>query len=183
MDYPGNNLLGSGSPLLSGAVRMDYPGKDRLGSGSPLLSGANLGKDLLEEWMSCFEWCSRHGTCAFYRPKSKVTSPLPEQHYYLKYETEDKCKSAPEPECYRYVNRRPRYTGRKVTTENGITCQRWDAQTPHKHDKIFTYLFPEDSIAAAENFCRNADNNGSPWCYTVDPKTRWQECGIQLCTV
>lgn len=32
-----------------------------------------------------------------------------------------------------------------------------------------------------ENYCRNPDNERSPWCYTTDPETRWEYCGVPVC--
>ncbi|CAH1791206.1 unnamed protein product [Owenia fusiformis] len=72
------------------------------------------------------------------------------------------------------------YVGEVSRTVNGIPCQRWDSQSPHSHG-IATV--PDDSLAAAENFCRNPDNeSGGPWCYTTDPNKRWEYCGVPLCT-
>ena len=32
------------------------------------------------------------------------------------------------------------------------------------------------------NSCRNPDHyETGPWCYTSDPDTRWEDCGIPLC--
>lgn len=34
-----------------------------------------------------------------------------------------------------------------------------------------------------ENFCRNPNNDpGGPWCYTMDPNVRAEECGIPQCS-
>ena len=42
--------------------------------------------------------------------------------------------------------------------------------------------FPDGSMAAAENFCRNPDREaGGPWCYTTDPDVRWEYCPVQSC--
>ena len=36
------------------------------------------------------------------------------------------------------------------------------------------------------NYCRNPDANSmsedKPWCYTMDPNTRWELCPIPMCT-
>ena len=51
---------------------------------------------------------------------------------------------------------------------------------PHKH----MFCFGE---AAAENFCSNSFvakpgcYESKPWCYTTDPKVKWEECNIPMC--
>ncbi|XP_066946462.1 tyrosine-protein kinase transmembrane receptor Ror2-like isoform X3 [Macrobrachium rosenbergii] len=71
------------------------------------------------------------------------------------------------------------YFGTKNVTSNGIACQRWDSQTPHSHHRP-PDVFPE--VQDAENYCRNAGGEEPyPWCYTTDPKIRWQHCSIPLC--
>jgi len=41
--------------------------------------------------------------------------------------------------------------------------------------------------AAAENFCSNSFvakpgcYESKPWCYTTDPKVKWEECNIPMC--
>ena len=77
------------------------------------------------------------------------------------------------------------YTGQIAVTKNGLTCQRWDTQTPHK----FTAAndpkhFPDNTLSDASNFCRNptiTDNDPTPWCYTTDPDTRFEYCTIPAC--
>ncbi|XP_022308333.2 uncharacterized protein LOC111114332 [Crassostrea virginica] len=64
------------------------------------------------------------------------------------------------------------YRGTKNVTINGRTCQRWDRNSPHSH----SYHYNE------ENFCRDTDNAGKPWCYTTDPSVRWELCGVLQCT-
>ena len=59
------------------------------------------------------------------------------------------------------------YRGDQRTTRSGLTCQRWDVQTPHGHT----------NPGYDENFCRNPNNNEvTIWCYTIDPGTRWEYC-------
>ena len=50
----------------------------------------------------------------------------------------------------------------------------WDVHTPHKHEKITPALYPFESLD--KNYCRNPDEDDSIWCYTTDPKTRWETC-------
>ncbi|XP_052791956.1 plasminogen-like [Mya arenaria] len=72
------------------------------------------------------------------------------------------------------------YTGKWNITFNGKTCQRWDTNSPHYHGLGPTYL-PENSMADAENYCRDPDLSGYLWCYTTDPSDRWQGCNIWKC--
>ena len=49
------------------------------------------------------------------------------------------------------------------------------------HSQIASNL-PEGNFAAAENYCRNPDNEpGGPWCYTTDPDKRWEYCDVPVC--
>ncbi|XP_078621287.1 uncharacterized protein LOC144887761 [Branchiostoma floridae x Branchiostoma japonicum] len=70
------------------------------------------------------------------------------------------------------------YRGHKAVTKSGKTCQRWDSQTPHKHT-ITTAKYPSSGLE--ENFCRNPSSSSGPWCYTTDPKERWELCDIPDC--
>lgn len=41
-------------------------------------------------------------------------------------------------------------------------------------------VFPE--VLNSENYCRNAGGEEPmPWCYTIDPRIRWQHCDIPRC--
>ncbi|XP_032066321.1 hepatocyte growth factor-like protein [Thamnophis elegans] len=69
------------------------------------------------------------------------------------------------------------YRGIQSVTEKGKTCQKWQLKFPHDH--IF---HPSQYNGLEENFCRNPDNDlHGPWCYTTDPATRHQSCGIKKC--
>ena len=71
------------------------------------------------------------------------------------------------------------YQGPVNVTKTGLPCQRWDAQEPHSHNRP-PFVFPE--IWNSENYCRNAGGEEPvPWCYTRDPRTRWQHCDIPIC--
>lgn len=67
------------------------------------------------------------------------------------------------------------YNGRVNVTVSGRDCQPWGSHIPHAHN--FTWLWTE------ENFCRNPDDRADgPWCYTMDPETALESCGITQCT-
>ncbi|CAH1267173.1 HGF [Branchiostoma lanceolatum] len=72
------------------------------------------------------------------------------------------------------------YRGAVSVTETGKTCQRWDRQTPHEHDYA-----PADkpSSGLEQNYCRNPDGYTGLWCYTTDPRTRWELCDVPVCDV
>jgi len=64
------------------------------------------------------------------------------------------------------------YIGKKNTTKSGRTCQRWGAQSPHRHCV---------GRGLAGNYCRNPDGEPTTWCYTTDPDKRWELCDVELC--
>ncbi|XP_014600328.1 PREDICTED: tyrosine-protein kinase transmembrane receptor Ror2 [Polistes canadensis] len=71
------------------------------------------------------------------------------------------------------------YMGKLNKTKGGLDCQPWSAQFPQNHDKP-PDIFPQ--IQKGENYCRNVDGIESmPWCFTMDPDTRWQHCDIPIC--
>ncbi|XP_071611681.1 hepatocyte growth factor-like protein isoform X7 [Heliangelus exortis] len=65
------------------------------------------------------------------------------------------------------------YRGRVNVTVSGIPCQRWDAQTPHRH-----HFVPEKYTCKdlQENYCRNPDGSEAPWCFTSRPTIRIAFC-------
>ncbi|KAI0223863.1 hypothetical protein LSAT2_025043 [Lamellibrachia satsuma] len=73
------------------------------------------------------------------------------------------------------------YKGHKNKTATGRTCQAWHYQEPHKHSKCKPLY--------RNNYCTNMDNlerkcrGRRPWCYTMDPKKRWEYCAIPKCKV
>ncbi|CAH1796584.1 unnamed protein product [Owenia fusiformis] len=74
------------------------------------------------------------------------------------------------------------WNGELAKTRSGRTCQRWDSQEPHKHTRNNPANFPDADLATAANKCRNPDRTPyGPWCYTNDPKTRWEYCDIPFC--
>ena len=77
------------------------------------------------------------------------------------------------------------YMGRRSVTLSGLTCQRWDEQTPHRHPykDVIDKRFPDQNIVDAANFCRNPDGKDTgPWCYTTDPGTEWETCQVPICS-
>ncbi|KAL5247120.1 hypothetical protein ACHWQZ_G019096 [Mnemiopsis leidyi] len=71
-----------------------------------------------------------------------------------------------------------KYTGTVSETRSGRTCQRWDSQEPHAHKKT-PENFPSKDLT--ENYCRDPDNFGYPWCFTTDPNKKRERCEIPDC--
>ncbi|KAL4229347.1 hypothetical protein ACF0H5_012386 [Mactra antiquata] len=82
-------------------------------------------------------------------------------------------------DCYNTTSKR--YDGRQSTTNSGTACQRWDSQSPHTHN-FNRAPYPISFVRNGKNFCRDPDNEGTPWCYTADPKFRWEACPVKKCT-
>ncbi|ROL52489.1 Plasminogen [Anabarilius grahami] len=70
------------------------------------------------------------------------------------------------------------YRGTIVVTVSGKTCQDWASQSPQKHSRT-SENYPCKGLD--KNYCRNPDNERSPWCYTTDPETRWEYCSVPSC--
>ncbi|XP_060063997.1 plasminogen-like [Ylistrum balloti] len=62
------------------------------------------------------------------------------------------------------------YEGRMTCTVKGVTCQRWDSNKPH----IPSYFIGRSDL---QNWCQ-IKLSKRPWCYTMDPKTRWDYCPV-----
>ena len=76
------------------------------------------------------------------------------------------------------------YIGKVNTTVSGKQCQQWSSNAPHVRNSNFTDTdFPNGSLAAAENFCRNPDSSYSEgvWCYTTDPTVPREACEVPEC--
>ena len=77
------------------------------------------------------------------------------------------------------------YTGTVNTTSSGKQCQYWSSNTTHDPDPSFVTddNFPDGSVSAAENYCRNPDPDHleGVWCYTMDPGVEREPCDIPLC--
>jgi len=65
------------------------------------------------------------------------------------------------------------YRGCQGRTVSGRTCQAWASQSPHKHG-MTKQRYPKAGLT--NNYCRNPDGERSIWCYTTDPKKRWEWC-------
>ena len=74
--------------------------------------------------------------------------------------------------------------GNVNTTVNGRTCQRWASDYPHANWFRGNKMYPDGSKRAAGNKCRNPDRNWNEgvWCYTTDPRVRWEACDVPLCS-
>ena len=81
----------------------------------------------------------------------------------------------PAEDCYS-VN--STYRGKVTCTRIGVSCQRWDVNTPH----MVKYL-PSDPDDLVSNYCRdhNGYGDGTPWCYTTEPSLQWEYCSIAKC--
>ncbi|XP_055362644.1 plasminogen-like [Betta splendens] len=71
------------------------------------------------------------------------------------------------------------YRGKISITDNSLTCQHWDSQTPHKHDYTPSAHLNKH---LEENYCRNPDGDLRPWRFTTRPSHRKEYCSIPRCT-
>jgi len=92
-----------------------------------------------------------------------------------------KCNAAAEIGCYDGDDERT-YTGRASTTIGGRKCQAWAAQSPFTHEYTDPANFPEETVEAASNYCRNPSNwHYGLWCYTLDSAKRFERCDVPRC--
>ena len=74
------------------------------------------------------------------------------------------------------------YMGRTSWTASGKMCQAWTATSPQDPGDMSHLIFPDASVEDASNYCRNPDGESfGPWCYTMDPHTRFERCGVPSC--
>ncbi|KAL3882544.1 hypothetical protein ACJMK2_028880 [Sinanodonta woodiana] len=78
------------------------------------------------------------------------------------------------------VSSSKKYVGKRTCTVSGRTCQRWNSQYPHTH-RFMNAAFPDGSADDAGNYCRDPNGYGTTWCYTIDPKVRWEVCDVPSC--
>ncbi len=77
---------------------------------------------------------------------------------------------------------RREYSGTLSQTKAGLTCQSWGSQSPHSHTMIDSDQFPDAELKFAQNYCRIPDNDeGGPWCYTIDEFVEKDYCEIPPC--
>ena len=94
--------------------------------------------------------------------------------------------------CYIEKSGRAVYNGDISKTKSGKTCQRWDKHKPHSHGNSGHHTHHGGYLGSSrhkshdaelgitnnngEAICANPDNSKGPWCYTTDPKKRWEYC-------
>ncbi|XP_047194110.1 plasminogen [Hippoglossus stenolepis] len=83
-----------------------------------------------------------------------------------------------EDDCY--VDDGTSYRGITSETISGKKCQSWSAMTPHSHVKT-PQAYPAADLR--RNLCRNPEGDRAPWCYTMDPRVRWEYCNLEKCAV
>lgn len=81
-------------------------------------------------------------------------------------------------DCYDASDRGTTYRGTVSKTETGLNCQEWSSQLPHAHTRT-SDKYPHSGLSS--NYCRNPDGAEKPWCFTTDPKIRWQYCNVERC--
>ena len=78
------------------------------------------------------------------------------------------------------------YAGPVNVTRGGLACQTWSSQSPQRHRRYPEVVFPpavRPGVAGSGgNACRNpVGEESQPWCYTSDPKVRWDYCDVPKC--
>ena len=74
------------------------------------------------------------------------------------------------------------YVGTIAVTENGDSCQRWDSNDPYHNYYTDISKYPGiSSLSQLENYCRNPDGEGRPWCYTTNTDVRSGYCSVPCC--
>jgi len=78
-------------------------------------------------------------------------------------------------ECYKRSDGAD-YRGTVSRTTGGVRCQMWSDQTPQAH--VVTHAAYPRAGLGGHNYCRNADGESRPYCYTVDENLRWDYCDV-----
>jgi len=96
--------------------------------------------------------------------------------YWVHEEKEEEEESS-EPKCdpkwhFPRAQHSAAYRGCRNTTKSGRTCQAWHSTKPHFQSSPTKY--PNAGLDG--NYCRNPDNEATPWCFTTDPKQRHELC-------
>jgi len=74
------------------------------------------------------------------------------------------------------------YQGTMTTTTGGYECRLWSLGSNFPPATVDSN-FPDGSVAAAGNYCRNPDgDHGGPWCHITHPTTNWAYCPVPLCS-
>lgn len=81
----------------------------------------------------------------------------------------------PERKCFDTETSRE-YVGTWNLTSSGIVCRQWTLQ-----DEYDQSYFPDSTLEEAQNYCRDPDNSGYLWCYTVDDSVSWEFCDLSKC--
>ena len=69
------------------------------------------------------------------------------------------------------------YRGCQTVTRKGYKCQNWSRDRPHKRNNKTKYNYKRKRYGVGNhNYCRNADNSKTIWCYTTNPRKRWDYC-------
>ena len=75
---------------------------------------------------------------------------------------------------------KPSYDETISSTLTGLTCQRWDSQSPHEHNYTDPRFFPDATLDEVRNYCRTPDGSDWPWCFTTSPDVRSEECDLDI---
>nr|XP_025039232.1 hepatocyte growth factor-like protein isoform X1 [Pelodiscus sinensis]XP_025039233.1 hepatocyte growth factor-like protein isoform X2 [Pelodiscus sinensis] len=114
------------------------------------------------------------------RPWCYTTDPAREREFCSIRKCTEKRPHLTDPTTSCFRQKGEGYRGKVNVTTSGIPCQRWDAQTPHRH-----HFRPEtyECKDLRENYCRNPDGSEAPWCFTSLPSMRVAFCfQIKRCT-
>jgi hypothetical protein len=65
------------------------------------------------------------------------------------------------------------YRGTINVTEAGFPCQRWDTKAK--------MIRRNPNSGLVENYCRNPDGESRAWCYSSNPKKRFEFCDVPYC--